>query len=166
MFSSNHDSAIDAKGRVSIPASFRAALGGATHVYVWPAFDGNLCLEAGGDELQDYYRSILSQMQPSNRAREAIAHAVFGRSVQLKMDEPGRIKIPEAMLEGAGITKSVKFVGAVDRFRIWSPEQYEAYDAQMVALARESMEALDAPFQAALASGTLPGGPRPVEDKA
>ncbi|MEM9899240.1 MAG: division/cell wall cluster transcriptional repressor MraZ, partial [Pseudomonadota bacterium] len=116
MFSSNHESAIDAKGRVSIPAPFRAALGGASHVHVWPAFDGKVCLEAGGDELQDYYKSILAQMQPSNRAREAIAHAVFGRSVQLKMDEPGRIKIPEAMLDAAGITKAVKFVGAVDRF--------------------------------------------------
>ncbi|MEM6900141.1 MAG: division/cell wall cluster transcriptional repressor MraZ [Pseudomonadota bacterium] len=157
MFSSNHDSAIDAKGRVSVPAPFRAALGGANHVHVWPAFDGKVCLEAGGDELQDYYKSILAQMQPSNRAREAIAHAVFGRSVQLKMDEPGRIKIPEAMLDGAGITKTVKFVGAVDRFRIWSPEQYEAYDTQMIALARESMDALDAPFKAALDSGSLPG---------
>ncbi|MEM7662589.1 MAG: division/cell wall cluster transcriptional repressor MraZ [Pseudomonadota bacterium] len=164
MFSSNHESAIDAKGRVSIPAPFRAALGGASHVHVWPAFDGKVCLEAGGDELQDYYKSILAQMQPSNRAREAIAHAVFGRSVQLKMDEPGRIKIPEAMLDAAGITKAVKFVGAVDRFRIWSPDQYDAYDSQMVALARESMEALDEPFQAALASGALPGGLRSAEE--
>ncbi|MEM9668096.1 MAG: division/cell wall cluster transcriptional repressor MraZ [Pseudomonadota bacterium] len=165
MFSSNHDSAIDAKGRVSIPAPFRAALGGASFVHVWPAFDGKVCLEAGGDELQDYYRSILAQMQPSNRAREAIAHAVFGRSVQLKMDEPGRIKIPEAMLEAAGIKKEIKFVGAVDRFRIWSPAAYEAYDAQMVALARESMEALDAPFQAALESGAISGGRRVAEDR-
>ena len=158
MFSSNYESALDAKGRVSIPAAFRAALGGAGYVHVWPAFDGKVCLEAGGEDLRTYYRSILAQMQPSDLAREAIAHAIFGRSKQLKMDEPGRITLPEPMLEAAGIEKAVVFSGAVDRFRIWSPERYAEYDAQMLAIARERQNELDAPFRAALAAGALPGG--------
>jgi len=152
VFFSNYDGAIDAKGRVSVPASFRAALGGASRVYVWPAFDGRGCLEAGGEALMNDYRQILARMSPHDPAREAIAHSVFGRSAELKMDEPGRIKLPEAQLEAAGIKTTF------DRFRIWSPERYAAYDASMSAQASANLDKLDAPFQAALAAGAISGG--------
>ena len=78
MFFSTYEGAIDAKGRVSVPASFRAALGGGVRVYVWPSFDGRGCLEAGGEALMQDYRQILARMSPHDPAREAIAHAVFG----------------------------------------------------------------------------------------
>ena len=158
MFFSTYESAIDAKGRVSVPASFRAALGGSSRVYVWPAFDGRECLEAGGEALMNDYRQILARMSPHDPAREAIAHAVFGRSADLKMDEPGRVKLPEAQLAAAGIKTKLVFSGAFDRFRIWSPERFAAYDAAMSSQAAANLEKLDAPFQAALAAGAIAGG--------
>ncbi|MEL7480954.1 MAG: division/cell wall cluster transcriptional repressor MraZ [Pseudomonadota bacterium] len=155
VFFSTYESAIDAKGRVSVPASFRAALGGVSRIYVWPSFDGRSCLEAGGEALMGDYRQILSRMSPSDPAREAIVHAVFGRSADLKMDDPGRIKLPDAMLDYAGIEKQVVFVGAFDRFRIWSPDRFAAYDAEMAVEAAANRNKLDAPFQSALAAGAL-----------
>ena len=157
VFFSTFESAIDAKGRVSVPASFRAALGGASRVYVWPAFDGRGCLEAGGEALMNDYRQILARMSPHDPAREAIAHSIFGRSADLKMDDPGRIKLPDAQLKAAGITKEVIFSGAFDRFRIWSPERYAAYDSEMAAQANANLDKLDAPFQAALEAGAIGG---------
>ncbi|MFT5931385.1 MAG: MraZ protein, partial [Hyphomonas sp.] len=41
MFVSTYESAIDVKGRVSIPAPFRAALGGGTRIFLWQALDGS-----------------------------------------------------------------------------------------------------------------------------
>lgn len=155
MFFSTFHSAIDAKGRVSVPASFRAALGGETHVYIWPAYDGRRCLEGGGQALMDDYRRILAQMSPHDETREAIAHTVFGRNVHLKMDDPGRIKLPDAMLEAAGIKSELVFSGGFDKFRIWSPERFAEYDAEMTAKAAASRDKLDAPFKAALATGAL-----------
>ena len=160
MFSSTFESAIDAKGRVSVPASFRAALGGVNRVHVWPSFDGRGCLEAGGDALMNNYRQILARMSPHDPVREAIAHSIFGRSAELKMDEPGRIKIPEAHLSAVGIKTKLVFSGAFDRFRIWSPDRFSEYDAEMAAQAAANRDKLDAPFQAALAAGAL------VEDRA
>ena len=158
MFFSTYESAIDAKGRVSVPASFRAALGGASRIYVWPAFDGRNCLEAGGEALMNDYRQILARMSPHDPAREAIAHSVFGRSADLKMDEPGRIKLPAAQLKAAGIKGKLVFSGAFDRFRIWSPERFTAYDAEMSAQATANLDKLDEPFKAALADGAISGG--------
>lgn len=158
MFFSTYEGAIDAKGRVSVPASFRAALGGGSRVYVWPSFEGRGCLEAGGEALMQDYRQILARMSPHDPAREAIAHTVFGRSADLKMDDPGRIKLPEAHLTAAGIQTKLVFSGAFDRFRIWSPERFAEYDAEMSAQASANLEKLDAPFQAALAAGAIAGG--------
>ena len=104
------------------------------------------------------YRQILARMSPHDPAREAIAHAVFGRSADLKMDDPGRIKLPEAHLLAAGIKTKLVFSGAFDRFRIWSPEAYAAYDAEMSAQASANLTKLDAPFQAALAAGAIADG--------
>ena len=52
VFVSTYESAIDAKGRVSIPASFRAALGGGNRIFLWSALDGSGCLEGGGEDLK------------------------------------------------------------------------------------------------------------------
>ena len=158
MFFSTYESAIDAKGRVSVPASFRAALGGGNRVYVFPSFEGRACLEAGGEALMNDYRQILARMSPHDPAREAIDHAVFGRSADLKMDDPGRIKLPDGHLAAAGIKTKLVFSGAFDRFRIWSPEAYAAYDAETSAQASANLTKLDAPFQAALAAGAIADG--------
>ena len=104
------------------------------------------------------YRQILARMSPHDPAREAIAHAVFGRSADLKMDDPGRIKLPDTHLAAAGIKNKLVFSGAFDRFRIWSPEAYAAYDAEMAAQASANLTKLDAPFQAALAAGAIADG--------
>ena len=155
MFSSTYESAIDAKGRISVPASFRAALGGASRIYVWPALDGRACLEAGGDQLMSDYRQILARMSPDDPAREAIVHSIFGRSADLKMDDPGRVKLPELLLSYAGLSDKVVFSGAFDRFRIWNPKEFAAYDAEMVAKTRASRGQIDAPFREALAAGAI-----------
>ncbi len=155
MFLSTFEGVIDTKGRVSVPAPFRAALGGTNRVYIWPAFDGRYCLEAGGDQLMQDYRQILARMSPHDPAREAIAHSIFGRSAELKMDDPGRIKLPEPHLKAAGITDRLVFSGAFDRFRIWNPARFSEYDAEMVSKAAESRAQLEAPFQAALSEGVL-----------
>lgn len=163
MFSSIVESTIDAKGRVSVPASYRAALGGSNRIFVWPSFDGRGCLEAGGEALMNDYRQILAQMSPHDPAREAIAHSVFGRSAELKMDDPGRIKLPTSLLRKVGIESNLVFSGAFERFRIWSPERFAEYDIQMEREAAANRDKLDAPYQAALAAGAFQQAPATPE---
>ncbi len=157
VFVSTYESRIDAKGRVSVPSSFRAELGGASRLFVWPALDGGGYLEAAGEALMGAYRQILARMSPQDPARRAIVHALFTRSADLKMDEPGRIKLPDGLTAHAGLDDAVVFAGAFDRFHIWSPDRFRDFDAQMSAEAPSNQAALDAPFQAALAAGAMPG---------
>jgi len=103
------------------------------------------------------YRQTLARMSPTDPARRAFMHAIFTRSADLKMDDTGRIKIPPMLLEAIGIKKDLIFAGAFDRFHVWEPGRFEAFDAQMNDQLKDSQSALDAPFKAALAAGGILG---------
>ena len=157
MFVSTHKTSLDSKGRVSVPASFRHALGGGARVFLWPASDGSPCLEGGGEALMATYRQTLARMSPNDPARRAFMHAIFTRSADMKMDDTGRISIPKALLEAAGIEKDLIFAGSLDRFHVWEPDRYAAFDAQMAESLKDSQTAIEAPFKAALAAGGIIG---------
>ena len=157
IFTSTHEGSIDAKGRVSIPAPFRATLGGAERIYVWPATDGSLCLEGGGDALLNAYKQMLMRLSPQDPRRRAYMHAIFTRAADLKMDDGGRVKLPPAMLEKLGVKDKVLFAGALDRFQIWEPETFAAYDAKMAEAMRNNPDPLTDAFELTLQAGAIPG---------
>ena len=157
MFVSTHETSLDSKGRVSVPASFRHALAGCQRVFLWPSSNGLPCLEGGGEALMSTYRQTLARMSPNDPARRAFMHAIFTRAADLKLDDTGRITIPKTLLSAAGIEKEMVFAGGLDRFHVWEPGRFAAYDAEMDAQLKASQDALDAPFQAALAAGGILG---------
>ena len=157
MFVSTYETSLDAKGRVSVPAPFRAALAGGNRIFLWPAIDGSGCLEGGGDELMAVYRQTLARMAPNDPNRRAFMHTIFTRSADLKMDDTGRISIPQPLLDAAGIEKKLVFAGAFDRFHVWEPSRFAEFDTQMSETARDNQDALAEPFQQAMAAGGLPG---------
>ena len=159
MFVSTYESGIDAKGRVSIPASFRAALGGGSRVFLWPSLDGSGCLEGGGEALMQLYRQTISRLPLQSPARKALVNGVFARAADLKMDEPGRIRLPDELMAAAGITDRVVFAGNIDSFQIWNPDAHAAFDAAMASEAAkpETLNMLADPYNQAMASGALSG---------
>lgn len=144
VFLSSHESGVDAKKRVSIPASFRKALAGEESIFVWPSMDKN-CLEGGGDRLVARFQNAIMRLKPMDQRREALSYAIFGRGRSYKFDDGGRVVMDMELLDFAGITDRALFVGLGDRFQIWSPRDHQSRLDDMQSLARESMDLLD-PF--------------------
>ena len=155
MFFSTYDNALVAKGRMTVPPAFRAALGGEQDIYVYPATDGSRFLEAGGSALVRKNQKLIRRMNPQSGAGRAFQHAFFTRSARPKMDDAGRIKLPAKLLAAAGIDKKIVFAGADDRFRIWAAETFEGHDEQMANDAAAHQDALDKAFNELLAAGEL-----------
>jgi MraZ protein len=143
VFLSTTTNGVDAKGRVSVPADFRAVVRGGPFdgVIVWPSFDGPY-LEGGGQKLLDTIAESLEAMDPYDEDREALEHAIFGSAKPLSFDANGRVSLPKEFAEHAGIGNKAVFVGLSSRFQIWAPEAYEAHRAAARTRAKEKKHAL------------------------
>ncbi len=157
MFLSTFEGSIDARGRVLVPSSFRASLGGAQKFFLFPAVDRGGYLEGGGQELMDEYVQIFNNLPPHDKDRRAFVTAIFSKGGEIAMDQAGRASITPQLLSAAGIEKDLLFVGAMDRFQLWDPERYAAYEAEMSEHAANNQDALAAPFYQTRGIGG-PGG--------
>ena len=127
-FVANCTSRLDAKGRVSIPAAFRAVLfrGGFEGLYCYPSLD-QPAIDAGGQALLADIERLISRYAPYSEQREELLVALYGRSETLKIDGEGRVVLTDMLKTHAGIGDSVTFVGLGNRFQIWEPERFRAH---------------------------------------
>jgi MraZ protein len=127
-FVSNFTNRLDSKGRVSIPATFRAVLArdGFEGLYVHPALDAP-ALDAGGNALLAAIDALLCGLSPYSDEHDQLSTALFGTSEILKVDQEGRVILTEMVKEHAGIGDQVTFVGLGQKFQIWEPERFRAH---------------------------------------
>jgi MraZ protein len=131
LFSSTFSNKVDRKGRVSVPAGFRAALTGQSFAGIvafrslkFPALD------AGGyDRLEDI-ANRLDELPEFSDERDALA-SVLADAHELPFDGEGRIVLPQTLLEHAGITEHVSFVGIGRSFQLWEPGRYQSHQDEM-----------------------------------
>ena len=138
---------IDRKGRVSVPAPFRAALSEATYpgVIAYPsmtdtaidAFDRATLEELNRRRHErtmedgDFERALLGG--------DSLIDTIMAMAHELPFDGEGRIILPAALCEHAGIDDRAVFVGRGSRFQIWAPEPYAKRQADEVAKFRQRL---------------------------
>jgi MraZ protein len=129
-FVSTFTNKIDAKGRVSIPAPFRAVLerdgyahGSAGGIYCYPALEAP-ALDAGGERLAQKIDGLLSGLPDYSDERDELSVALYGDVQVLTIDGDGRISLPESLRAHAGFTTQVTFVGLGDKFQMWEPGRF------------------------------------------
>ncbi len=157
MFTQTFEGGIDARGRMVVPSSFRAELGGSSRFFVFPALDGEPYLEGGGDALMEDYDAIISQMPPHDPDAEALQYAIFSRCAEITMDQAGRATLPQNLRDLAGIETTIAFVGKRSGFQLWSPALLKDHEADMLARAKEARTRLAGAFNQARSSGLLSG---------
>ena len=130
-FVSTFTNKIDSKGRVSVPASFRAVLvkDGLDGIYSYPSLDAP-ALDAGGQRLIDKISHLVEDLAPYSDERDQLATALFGTSEVLSIDQDGRTILSERLREHAGITGHITFVGLGEKFQLWEPEHFAKYLAE------------------------------------
>jgi MraZ protein len=134
---------IDKKGRISVPAPFRAVIAGQSKshqdflgIIAYGSFVNN-CIEACSMERMENLSAGIDNLDPFSENRDAFATTILGGSVQLAFDGEGRITLPENMLKSAGITLEAIFVGKGKTFEIWHPETFAGYSAKAREIAKK-----------------------------
>ncbi len=127
-FVSHFTNRLDAKGRISIPASFRAVLtrDGFEGLYLHPSLDQQ-ALDCGGNALLQEIDGLLAKLSAYSEERDLFSTALLGTSEILKVDPEGRVILTDTLKAFAGITSDVTFVGQGHKFQIWEPSRFQAH---------------------------------------
>ncbi len=126
-FVSHYMLRLDAKGRISVPAPYRAVLArdGFDGLYCYPALDCR-ALEAGGNALLAEIEALIAGFSPFSDQREQFSLALYGTSETLKIDAEGRVVLTDALKAHAEIADTATFVGLGHKFQIWEPSRFRA----------------------------------------
>jgi MraZ protein len=139
MFLGEFQHSVDAKGRVAIPARFRAKIergavltrGVDACLYVYP-------METWEQKARELDAAITDPRQ-----RRLVERRFFGMAFEVELDAQGRIVVPLKFRQYAGLGVEATIVGARDRFELWSTERWDAYADEMAA---EDLTGLPLPF--------------------
>jgi MraZ protein len=130
-FIGTFENKVDRKGRVSVPSQFRQALSGSKFqgIVVFPSPRGGLLEACGADHIEQ----LVNQGPSSDLLGDAPlapVHDIFYQLQQLSFDGDGRVILPIAFRDLAGINDQAIFVGIGPYIQIWSPDRLAAYHAQ------------------------------------
>lgn len=134
-FVSTFTNRIDAKGRVSVPAPFRAVLerdryggGPDLSIYCYPSLDAE-ALDAGGERLAKRIDGLLGGLPDYSDERDELSVALYGDVQILAIDQDGRIVLPEKLRAHLGLDSGaaeIAFVGLGEKFQLWEPGRFNA----------------------------------------
>ena len=135
-FLSHATNRIDAKGRVSVPATFRAILSasGTEELYCFQDFTFP-AVSAGGRDLLERFERQIASLDPFSPEANTMSLVVHGGGVFMRLDPEGRLMVTDFIRQHTGITTEVTFVGRGDHFQLWQPTAYE----DMLAAARAEL---------------------------
>ena len=141
----------DGKGRVSIPAPFRALLRsepGSGALVLRPSHK-HRCVEGWHPDGFDAQAAQIRQLPRFSDEEEDLALALYSDAVDAEPDKEGRIVLPRSLADHAQLGEEVAFVGAGTHFQIWEPQAAE----RRVAEARERARVLRMTLPAAARGG-------------
>lgn len=129
MFKGTHHYRIDAKGRLPVPAPFRRALDERRQTSVVATLlDQCLAVYPSAEWLR--LERQLEQLPAFNRAAKALSRLLVSRAADCELDTQGRILLPAALRQAAGLEREAIVIGVLSRFEVWRPERWESFLAE------------------------------------
>lgn len=146
-----HEHSLDSKDRITVPASYRAALsegivlmrGIEPCVEVWPA--------KAAEEMEG---QMLSSLNPMSRDARRLQRRFFAHSESSELDSAGRVRLSRQLIDHAGLAGRCVIAGMGRRLEIWKPEEWYAEDSENEKQTPELTES----FAEAHPAGGMPGG--------
>lgn len=123
MFLGTHAPKLDDKGRVILPAKFRAALASGL---VLTRGQENCLYVFTEDEFAHLHEKIRQAPVTSKSARDFLRVFLSGASDEVP-DSQNRITIPPVLRDYAGLRKDLTVIGAGNRIEIWDADAWAAY---------------------------------------
>ena len=112
---------IDTKGRLTLPAKFRAEL--AKGVVVTRGFDG--CLVVYPLEEWEILAEKINSLPLTKKDARILTRLIYSGASTCLPDKQGRILLPTYLREFASVDGETMIIGLYARLEIWNPERWQ-----------------------------------------
>jgi MraZ protein len=122
VFTGEYRHQVDDKGRIAVPARFRAQLAEGLVVTRW--IDGCLAIFPGAawDELT----AKVAGLPITDAGSRAFQRFLFGGAIETELDRSGRVLVPPYLRGWAELGGEAVLIGSRDHAEIWSPGRWDA----------------------------------------
>ena len=166
-FLGTHLNKLDAKGRVSVPAPFRAALkeqstggtGVGAPLILRPSHQLP-CIEVWPERAFEALANPMGAFDQFSADQQDLATALYAEAHSMETDKEGRIVLPSNLKDHAGLGENIVFLGMGKIFQIWEPAAAERRLAEARERVRERQ--LTLPATSRVATATAPAAPGPT----
>ena len=123
MFTGEYRHSVDDKGRVAVPAKFRAQIEEGAVVSRW--LDACLAIHTrtGWEQLS----VKVAGLPITDAGSRLFQRYVFAGAFEADLDRQGRVVVPAYLREWAGLGSEAVIVGSRDHAEIWSPARWDDY---------------------------------------
>lgn len=161
MYYGESQTAIDEKGRITVPVQFRQVMEVHDHDtwYMTRGFDGAIFLfhSAQWEKL----KNLGSGHNPLDPRMLDFRRMFLGSAAKVKRDKAGRLAVPALLREYAGLQKEGVLLGVEDHLELWSKEGWCAFQQRQMARYKEMASELFASTRAG--NGTTEGAERDAD---
>lgn len=132
--------AIDAKGRLAIPARHRDALAnGSSRVVI--TVDPSHCLLVYPESSFEPIQAKLMSYASFDEQIRGLQRLIVGHAEEVDIDAAGRILVPPALRRYAQLDKHVVLVGQGRKFELWDEPAWQAQTARTIAFPANGLPA-------------------------
>ncbi len=127
MFLGSYQHNLDDQGRLMNPARFREPLDGGA--YITQGFDRCLMVMTG-----EYFRqvvTVLNALSLTDPNARLLRRLILATAFQVDIDKVGRVLVPQALREFAGLNGEAIVAGQGEYFEVWSPALWDEQIKQM-----------------------------------
>jgi MraZ protein len=125
-YAGTFERSMDAKNRVTIPASWLN--GGPDDFHAIPHPSGDFLMVMPPEEFDSIEASIKLSGEPATEQRKAIRH-FYSQARAVGADSNGRILLPEEQCDSLMLKGDIVLVGGRSRFEIWNAKRWAAVSA-------------------------------------
>jgi MraZ protein len=125
--------AVDAKGRMAMPARYRDRLLEACGGRLVVTVDQDHCLLVYPLPEWEVIEEKLVNLPSLNKQSRLLQRLLIGHATDLEMDAQGRILLPTMLREYAGLKKKAVLIGQGKKLEIWDEETWAQSQEEWVA---------------------------------
>lgn len=129
-FKGQADYAVDAKGRLALPAKMRRGLSpNAANTFIMiRGFEP--CLFLYPLDVWNEVEQELQALSQYDATARKFMRSMLAWAEEDELDGQGRLTIPKHLLDYAGIKDRARVVGQLTRIEVWEPEAFDQYMAE------------------------------------